>query len=109
MLMILVMSSLPNICINVYSLSAYMHNIDIQYISTIFSTTTSLMQFFTACWFGNEVTLDVCTYECLFLFIDGVLGMVETHFTLFLRVNESELPFMKWIGLHLKYLPRNFC
>ncbi|NP_001177521.1 odorant receptor 102 [Nasonia vitripennis] len=57
-LFILVVSSLPNICINVYSLSSYKGNINVQYIATIFSTTSALLQFFIACWYGNETTFD---------------------------------------------------
>ncbi|XP_058802750.1 odorant receptor 33a-like [Phymastichus coffea] len=57
LLIILVISSLPNICINVYSLSAYTDHINVQYIATFFSTTSALIQFFITCWYGNELAL----------------------------------------------------
>ena len=67
MLIILIVSSLPNICINVYALSSNLDNIDMDYIATFFSTTSALIQFFIACWFGNEVSLNV-SYQ-LYLYI----------------------------------------
>ena len=59
-LIILVISSIPNICINVYALSAYKNEINLEYIATLFCTTSAFLQFFIACWFGNEIFLNVC-------------------------------------------------
>ncbi|KAL7294078.1 hypothetical protein TKK_0012114 [Trichogramma kaykai] len=55
-LIILVLSSLPNICINIYTLSTYTGRTKIDIIATLFCTTSAFMQFCIACWFGNEIT-----------------------------------------------------
>lgn len=55
-----IISSLPNICINVYALSANVGNsINMEYISSIFTTISAFIQFFIVCWFGNELSLNV--------------------------------------------------
>ncbi|OXU25582.1 hypothetical protein TSAR_001225 [Trichomalopsis sarcophagae] len=52
-----VITSIPNLCINVYTLSKYSGIINMDYISIIFNTTSSLIQLFITCWYGNEVLL----------------------------------------------------
>ena len=58
-LLIQVITSVPNICINVYVLSIYSDHINMDFISTLFNTTSSLIQLFITCWYGNEVMLNV--------------------------------------------------
>ena len=59
-LITLIICSIPNICLTMYSVSTHKGSIDVQYLATCFSSTAVLIQLYLFCWFGNEVSLHVC-------------------------------------------------
>lgn len=72
------MVTIPNVCLNVYSLSQHRGGITLQLIDSFFCFGTCLMQIFLYCWYGNKIILHVSIINT-----SKGFQLIAIHITLF--------------------------